>query len=60
MYKIGDKVILPYDDQVETQEIIGKVVAVVGIPMSTPPFWMDVELDGKVYSIRGNDARPAQ
>jgi hypothetical protein len=60
MFKIGDKVILPYDDQPENQCIIGKVVTVVKEPdMNFSTWWMDVELDGIQYSVRGSECRRA-
>ena len=58
MWKVGDKVICPYCDSQDNQEIIGKTVTVTTAPdMRQSPFWMEVERDGKKYWIRGSEAR---
>ena len=56
-FKIGDTVTLLWDDTPENQGIIGKKVRVVRQPDGGSPFWMDVELDGVGYSVRGSDCR---
>ena len=58
MFDVGDRAILKYCDSPDNQEIIGKIVTVVVAPNKfQSPFWMDVEFEGRTYSVRGADCR---
>lgn len=54
MFQPGDIVLLRYDDQEETQGIIGREVEVVSIDTHSDPFWMTVTDGVEKYSVRGN------
>jgi hypothetical protein len=56
MWRIGEIVILKWDDTINNQEIIGHKLIVSKPPEATDTLqWMEVEHDGKIYSVRGID-----
>lgn len=55
MWKPGDVVYVPFDDQEENEPILKKQVKVVEVSDPNPPYWTKVEFEGKFYMVRGSE-----
>jgi hypothetical protein len=59
MLKVGDKVILKYDDAIDNQTIVGVIVRIINVRTTGQPNWIDVqdERDMEIYTVRGSDCK---